>query len=171
MNRSPPEILQYFSFCSGVDPFILTCRRFVNLYSKDNNFRNMQAGKHLLSICAVILFFIMATASVVGKNMMTVEKGQIPPDFVGYSGVLLIEHQARAWDRLANDNFTRYYKGPIQIVDIKELDTYSDLTRYRFMLSREIHRVSTYINGHTGYTSNESEYILDRKTGGKYITW
>jgi hypothetical protein len=130
----------------------------------------MRSGKHLLSFLSIAAFAIMAMSSIVGKNMMTVEKGQVPPDFVGYKGVLLIESQNRSWNNVAKGNFEKYYKGPVQFVQVKDVKTlYPDLTQYRFMLGREIHRTPV-MNSYSDRTS-ESEYIEDRQTGNRYGTY
>ncbi len=130
----------------------------------------MKLLKHYFSLSVIVIFFLMGIASSPSKGSMSVEKGQIPPDFRGYKGTLLIERQSKDWTKYAEKYFTENYTGPIKLIeDAAEMNAqYKDVKQYRFVLGRERF---TEINRATDqHTASQNLCIIDRQTGRKYCT-
>jgi hypothetical protein len=130
----------------------------------------MRNGKHLLSLLTLAVFFVIAVASIPAKTntTMSVANGQVPPDFVGYKGVLLIVENSRPWNKVVEKHFTKNYKGQIQFVNSNEIDRlYPDKTNYRFVLNRSLHQ---HMKADGSYGTSENEFVLDRESGKQYST-
>ncbi|MGN6436394.1 MAG: hypothetical protein ACTHMM_07660 [Agriterribacter sp.] len=125
--------------------------------------------KHAMSLIAVALFFALAIASSPSQRSMTVEKKQIPPDFRGYNGTLLIISQSRQWNRYAEKHFSAHYAGKYQIIKVEDLNKYPKGEKYRFILSPTYY-TRTEVGGGHSYTSSEKLCITDRITDKGYCT-
>ena len=124
---------------------------------------------HLFSFFVIVCFLILALASAPSKNSLTTKSGQIPPDFQGYNQTLLILEQSRDWTKYAEKYFEANYTGNFTICSQNELKLkYSDINKYRFILTRNSFR-NTDASGSTQSLS-QNLCIFDRKTEKTYCT-
>lgn len=127
--------------------------------------------KHVLSFLTVMVFIFFAIASAVTKEGMTVARGQIPPEFNGYNGTLLIIKQSKNWNKYAMKHFTENYKGKFIMIGESEIDNYSNNLDYRFMLTRSLfHSREIGVSGKSEPSTSESLCTVDRKTEARYCT-
>lgn len=126
--------------------------------------------KNFASFSGIVLFFVLAIASTPSKKGMTIENGQVPPDFKGYAGTLLIISQDKYWNNAAERAFRKRYTGKYLMIDKSELSKYSDLKKYRFALGRTAN-----FDYQTGQVykmaiTSESLCLADRQQSKKYCT-
>jgi len=71
---------------------------------------------------------------------MTEEKGSIPPDFGGPDEILLCEITGtEKIDKYIINSVESNYKGEVKFIFHNELeDKYSDMTKYKFVIEREV---------------------------------
>ncbi len=107
------------------------------------------------------------------KSRMTVANKQIPPEFSSYEGTLLIISQYKTWDKYARNAFKNNYKGKFKIIKNKELENYSDIEEYRYIISPKFSSsLNTAPSSSIGssHVSSETLTILDRKANKQYKT-
>ncbi|MFT3747274.1 MAG: hypothetical protein QM768_03120 [Agriterribacter sp.] len=125
--------------------------------------------KHVISLAIIGLFFVMAIASSPSKGSMTVAKHQIPPDFNGYKGTLLIISQSRSWNRYAEKYFSNNYSGKYKIIQFRELEKYPVGEEYKYVLKPEYNQRMQAGSSHS-YTSSQNLCVIDRATNQQYCT-
>lgn len=100
---------------------------------------------------------------------MTADNGQVPPDFKGYNGTLIIISRANSWNKYAKSAFEENYHGKYIFVRMDELKSYTDKNDYRFILGNDLN-MSKEVGGNFSYTSSESLCVFDRQTEKTYCT-
>ena len=122
--------------------------------------------KHLIISMAFISCVMLVISCAGGKKSMTIERGQVPPEFPGYTGVLLVKSGSNPWERHVNRYSASEYKGPLEIVAPRLFSTapYDDLKKYRFVMELETHYTQS------SGTHGGSIIMTDRQTGKTYRT-
>jgi len=126
-------------------------------------------NKHLLSILAILGFIAVALASAPSQKSLTnASKGQIPEELRDYKGTILIVKYSKDWTKYAEKYFTEYYNGNFEIISGRDLDTYKDLNKFRFVITRGSYTSRDYAAKTTTYSQDLC--ITDRQTGKDYRT-
>jgi hypothetical protein len=123
-----------------------------------------------LSFLVLFIFILIGIASTPSKKSMTAENGQVPPDFKGYKGTLVIISSVNSWNKYAKKAFQENYHGKYIFVRMNEISTKcADMEEYRYVMGNNITTTSE-IGGNFSYTSSESLCIVDRQINKKYCT-
>jgi hypothetical protein len=123
--------------------------------------------KHVLSLLCVLAFVFAGIESAPSKPI-TMESQQVPPDYKGYTQTLVIVRSSKDWNKYAEKYFSEYYSGNYVFVDSKEMGSYSDADKYRFVVTRN---ESTFYDpgAHSNYY-DEKICMFDKKTKKSYCT-
>lgn len=103
------------------------------------------------------------------------DANQLDPNFAGYKGVLLIVRNYdnktgyNNIDRTLLKSFTKNYKGEFEMISNKDVEKYTDLDKYRFLLRSNFYSQRIYGNP-PSYQQSSELIMIDRKTGKEYKT-
>jgi|GEM_PF-5268123 len=116
--------------------------------------------RHVLSYTMWSFFVLIAVASGVSKDVVSLENGKVPKEFIGYDGTLLVDiDNAEWWNKYARKAFSKEYHGAVEYVKVSDLSTYTDIDKYRFVVIG----VSRYDPG-TKNTLRTNILLLDRSS-------
>ena len=128
--------------------------------------------RQLLFLSVIAVCFYQCGTS---AKITTADTSQLDPNFAGYKGVLLIIRNYdnktgyNAIDRTLLKSFKKNYRGEFEMISNKDLDKYTDLDKYRFLVRSNLY--SRRIYGNPPSNEQSSELIMtDRKTGKEYKT-
>ncbi len=123
-----------------------------------------------MSLTALFVFICIGIASTPSKKNMTAEGGQVPPDFKGYTGTLVIVSSVNSWDKYAKKAFEENYQGKYIFVRLNEINAKcADKEEYRYIMGNNLTTTSE-VGGNFSYTSSESLCMVDRQTNKSYCT-
>jgi hypothetical protein len=86
-----------------------------------------------LSLISVLFFITLTTTA-----QITIENNQISPNFVNFSGVLLIQTKPynNALNNILKKRFTKFYKGEFEVLEEGDLESKTyDSKKYPFVIA------------------------------------
>lgn len=148
------DVLVYF--LSGILAFASRSTKSQNTQVIERKF-----ARSVVSCATWMTFLLMAVASSVSKDVVSLDAGKVPETFKGYRGVLLVELQNdKNWNKYARKAFSEKYKGAVKFIEVGDVETYENKEEYRFLLTG----LTTVNSGGTDVTYSSNLTILDRIT-------
>lgn len=94
--------------------------------------------QNLLNSASLFLLIFSITSFSIPSRVDKIFEPGIPPTFKGYNGTVLVIKGSRLWEKHCKESFGKNYGGKIEIVALADVEKYTDLEQYRFVLSQEI---------------------------------